>query len=87
MIIHDFLELFGVRVERRPSLPGVIRVATAMGISRIFDGDVARLKLQHEIDMAGGPLIETNDRSLGCTGVYTDGKFIAASSVVSPICC
>jgi hypothetical protein len=35
-------------------------VETAVAISRIFDRDAERAKINHEISMRGGPRIQTN---------------------------
>jgi hypothetical protein len=56
---------FGILVENRPApLPDVTQVEAAVAIGCIFDADTVRQKLQHELDMRGGPRISTNDANL-----------------------
>jgi hypothetical protein len=65
-VINNLLAHFGIAIENRPApMPDITKVESAVAISRIFRADCDRQKLDHEIEMRGGPIVPTNDAGLG----------------------
>jgi hypothetical protein len=65
-MIKRLLASLGVHVEQQqPPAPDIVKVESAVAIGRIFRADCERQRLQHELDMRGGPIIPTNDAGLG----------------------